>query len=53
MPQYVCLKQRRPGESGAAAIATLARYYGLPLRYRDMRAILGLDSLKLDLFYLL
>jgi hypothetical protein len=50
MPHYVCIKQNRPGESGAAALATLAHYYGLA---RDMRALLGLDSLKLDLFYLL
>ena len=53
MPPYVCIQQSRPGESGAAAIATLAQYYGLPLGYRDMRSILGLESLKLDLFYLL
>ena len=52
-PPNTCVKQRRLGESGAAALAALARHYGLPLGFRDLQSILGLENLKLDLFYLL
>jgi peptidase C39-like protein len=50
---YSCIKQNRLGQSGAAAIATLASHYGLPLSFPDMRSFIGLPHLNLDLLYLL
>lgn len=49
----VIVKQRRPDESGAAALATIARFHGLPLGLDDIRSLAGTESLRLDLMYLL
>ena len=49
----VIIKQRRPDESGAAALATIARFHGLPLGLDDIGSLAGTESFKLDLTYLL
>src|SRR5712691_10824106 len=46
------VQQGRPEESGSAALATIARHYGLPLSLRDIRQILGIE-LHNDMFHLL
>jgi ABC-type bacteriocin/lantibiotic exporter with double-glycine peptidase domain len=52
-PRYVCVRQERPGESGAAAASALARHHGLALSFPEVRSLSGLESLGLDLLQLL
>jgi hypothetical protein len=51
--EYRCVKQRRPEESAAAALLSVAQYHGLPLTFRDLSSWMGADSLRMDLMLLL
>jgi hypothetical protein len=50
---YSCLKTRRSEESAAAALLSVAQYYGLPLSRGNLSFLTGTNSLKMDSLYLL
>lgn len=52
-PTPCCVMQRRPEESGAAALASVARHHGLPITLAEMQALLDVPSLAADLGTLL
>jgi ABC-type bacteriocin/lantibiotic exporter with double-glycine peptidase domain len=45
-----CVKGRSIGESGAAALATVAQHYGVELSLDDVQHLLGVPSLEMGLF---
>src|SRR5260370_35247953 len=47
------IQQGRPEQSGAAAIASVAQHYGLPLSLSGISALLGADFLRLDMLSIL
>ena len=51
--KYSCIKQQNKNESGAAALATLMHHYGLEITYNNMKSLLGIDSLEMDMLFLL
>jgi hypothetical protein len=53
MKVYRCLRGRGPEESAATALVSVAQHHGVPLRYRSLSVLTGVDSAKMDLLYLL
>jgi hypothetical protein len=53
MPGRTSARQPGPGQSGAAALVTIAEYHGLRATYGELRALLRGGSLRLDTLSLL
>jgi hypothetical protein len=53
MPEYHCVKQRRPEEGAAAALVSVAQHHGFPVTVRGLSSLLGAASPQADLLYLL
>ncbi|HUJ20509.1 MAG TPA: cysteine peptidase family C39 domain-containing protein [Bryobacteraceae bacterium] len=53
MGEYECIRQNRASENGAAALASVARFHGLSVNPRELSTFAGLDSIAMDLGYLL
>lgn len=48
-----CVQQRRPDESGVAALCTIAHHYNLAISLADLPTLTGLDDLTTDMVRLL